>query len=78
MKEIIRRVAAVVPLALSEIDIDSAPELQEQFGSEVPVLLIDGRKAFKYTLTAADLQKRLSRKGAWFGKKRAPETLPRS
>ncbi len=63
MKEVIGRVAATIPLALSEIDVDSAPELREQFGNDVPLLFIDGRKAFKYTVTARDLQKKLSKRG---------------
>jgi hypothetical protein len=69
MREVIRLVAAGTSLALHEIDVDSAPEIQEQYGSEVPVLFIDGRKAFKYSVTAQELQKRLLRKG---GLGRAP------
>jgi hypothetical protein len=61
MKEIIRRVAATVPLTLEEIDIDGAPELRERYGAEVPVLFIDGRKAFKYRVTVAELAKRLGK-----------------
>jgi hypothetical protein len=61
MKEIIGRVAARMPLHLTEIDVDSAPKLRELFGSEVPVLCIGGRKAFKYSVTERDLQRRLSR-----------------
>ena len=63
MKRVIARVAAVVPLALNEIDVDSAPELQQQFGNEVPVLFIDGRKAFKYRVTERELRKKLSKRG---------------
>jgi glutaredoxin len=33
-----------------EIDIDSDPELVRKFNDEVPVILIDGRKAFKYRI----------------------------
>jgi hypothetical protein len=62
MKRVIGQVAARIPLALHEIDVDSAPELREQFGSEVPVLFIDGRKAFKYAVTPRDLRKKLSPK----------------
>jgi glutaredoxin len=67
MKEVIRRVGGGIPLTLHEIDVDSAPELGERFGSEVPVLFIDGRKAFKYAVSAGDLQERLLRKSG-FGK----------
>lgn len=31
-----------------EVDIDTDPELREKFNEEVPVVFIDGRKAFKF------------------------------
>jgi glutaredoxin len=77
MKRIIGEVAGRTPLDLHEIDVDSAPELREQLGSEVPVLFIDGRKAFKYAVTARDLQKRLSRRHR-FGERVARKILRRS
>jgi hypothetical protein len=61
MKKVICRVAASLPLTLHEIDVDGAPELRERYGAEVPVLFIDGRKAFKYEVTAAQLEKRLKK-----------------
>lgn len=33
-----------------EIDIDTDPELRRKYNDEVPVVFIDGRKAFKYHL----------------------------
>ena len=63
MKEVLRKVAREFPLEVKEIDVDSAPELQEQYGREVPVLFIDGRKAFKYRLTEGELKKRLKHSG---------------
>jgi glutaredoxin-like protein DUF836 len=65
MKDAIRQVAAKVPLDLEEIDVDSAAPLKERFGDEVPVLFIDGRKAFKYKVTAKELGKRVSRGRLW-------------
>ena len=59
MKETIRRVAANIPLQLEEIDVDGAAELRAEYGREVPVLFIDGRKAFKYRATVAQLTRRL-------------------
>ena len=59
MKDVIREVAAHTPLALEEIDVDGSPETQEKYGSEVPVLFINGRKAFKYRVTRGALEKRL-------------------
>jgi hypothetical protein len=62
MKETIRGVAADIPLQFEEIDVDAVAELQAEYGHEVPVLIIDGRKAFKYRVTVAQLRKHLNRK----------------
>ena len=42
-----------------EIDIDSDPELREKYNDEVPVVFIDGRKAFKYHMDSRDFLIRL-------------------
>jgi len=60
MKAVIRRVARAMPLSLNEVDIDRAPEFQFKFGEEVPVLFIDGRKAFKYRVTERELRRKLT------------------
>jgi glutaredoxin len=62
MKETIRSVAENIPLQFEEIDVDEVAELQAEYGHEVPVLFIDGRKAFKYRVTAAQLARKLTRK----------------
>ena len=59
MKEVIRKVAGEISSEMKEIDVDAAPDLQEKYGSEVPVLFINGRKAFKYRVTEGALKKRL-------------------
>jgi glutaredoxin len=51
MKAIIDEVALTIPLELELIDVDDSAVLRERFGAEVPVLFVDGRKAFKYRLT---------------------------
>lgn len=61
MKAVIRAVAARLPLEIEEIDITGKPELEEAYGHEVPVLLIDGRKAFKLRVRERELRKRLAR-----------------
>ena len=35
-----------------EIDIDAEPQLRNQYNDEIPVVLIDGRRAFKYHMSA--------------------------
>jgi glutaredoxin len=61
MKSTLTRVADRVPFTLEEIDVDTSPVLQEKYGNDVPVLFINGRKAFKYRLTAGELEKSLKR-----------------
>jgi len=60
MKKVILRVAKKMPLVLQEIDVDSSAQLVEEYGNEVPVLFINGRKAFKYRVTQKELEKKLS------------------
>ena len=62
MKAVIKEVATNWPLEIDEIDIDGSLALRDKFGNEVPVLFIDGRKAFKYRVTAKQLAKKLNRK----------------
>ena len=59
MKGVVRDVAEEVPLEVEEVDVDNEPDLREKFGGEVPVLFIDGRKAFKYRVAARELKKKL-------------------
>jgi hypothetical protein len=59
MKTIVRQVGQKTSLIVEEIDVDSSDDLREKYGEEVPVLFINGRKAFKYRLTAKQLATRL-------------------
>jgi glutaredoxin len=65
MKAVIREVTAKIPVDVKEVDVDRSPQLKELFGDEVPVLFIDGRKAFKYRVTAKELERRLGRGAFW-------------
>ena len=47
-KESLRAARRKVDFALEEVDIDADPELRELYNEEVPVIAIDGKKAFKY------------------------------
>jgi hypothetical protein len=46
------------------VDVDSDPDLAARYGHEVPVVEVDGRKAFKFRLTADQLLRRLRRPGS--------------
>lgn len=58
-KEVLGRVAAERPFGLEIVDVDSDPALVSQFGHEVPVVLIAGRKRFKYRVDEERLRKLL-------------------
>ena len=44
-----------------EVDIDAEPELKLLYSDSVPVVFIDGRKAFKYHMSETDFLRRLER-----------------
>jgi glutaredoxin len=61
MKAVLAQVRQGIPFDLEEIDISTDPELEIRFGQEIPVLFVNGRKAFKYRLTASELRRKLAR-----------------
>ena len=60
MKAGIDRVRADYPLAVREIDIGSNPVLLARYAEQVPVLFLDGRRAFKFRTSEAALRRRLA------------------
>ena len=56
MKAVVQKVAQSVPLVVEEIDITSDAELEARYGLEIPVLMINGRKAAKYRVTEEQLR----------------------
>ncbi len=44
----------------SEVDVDSDEELRRRFTDEVPVIFIDGRKAFKYRMDEREFLRKLA------------------
>lgn len=61
---VVEEVGRSVPLELFVVDIDTDEDLRRLYDWEVPVLEIDGRKAFKYRVGARDLRKRLEARHA--------------
>lgn len=43
-----------------EVDVDSDEQLRRRFTDEVPVVFIDGRKAFKYRVNENEFLRKLS------------------
>lgn len=50
VKETLAQVHGAAEFQWREVDIDTDPELRQKFNEEVPVVFIDGRKAFKYRM----------------------------
>jgi len=44
-----------------EVDVDSDEELRRRFTDEVPVVFINGKKAFKYRMDETEFLRRLQR-----------------
>ena len=60
-KDVIDGVRVDRAFELEIIDVDTDPALAAAYGLEVPVIAIDGRKAFKFRVTAEALRQRLDR-----------------
>ena len=60
MKAVVTRVRAEVTFALEVVDIEGDAALVAAYGLDVPVLVIDGRKAFKHRVEARALRRRLA------------------
>jgi hypothetical protein len=58
---VLLRVQRRVPFTLAEIDIQTDPALFERFRYDIPVVFINGNKAFKHRLEDKELERRLRR-----------------
>lgn len=64
MKAVVARVAGlssspISPIRIDEVDISTDPELERRFGLEIPVLMVNGRKAAKYRIGEEELRRLL-------------------
>jgi glutaredoxin len=57
MKALVERVGASIPLTLTDVDISTDPELETRLGLEIPVLVIEGKKAAKYRISEEELRR---------------------
>ncbi len=48
------------PFSLEVVDIDTDPALRSLYNDEVPVIAIDGKKAFKYRVDLKEFLKKLA------------------
>ncbi len=61
MKEALAEAASGFEIRLREVDISQDAELERRFGSDIPVLWVNGSKAFKHRATIPELRLRLRR-----------------
>jgi len=60
VKETLNKLHRRGGFTLQEVDVDSDDQLRRRFNDEVPVVFIDGRKAFKYHMDEREFLRRLA------------------
>ena len=60
-KEIIETVRRKVPFQLNVINVETDPALESVYGTEIPVITINGNKAFKYRVDRAEFERKVKR-----------------
>jgi hypothetical protein len=60
MRQVVELIGREVPLALDVVDVDTDAALVAAYGDEVPVLCVEGRKAFAGRVQAPALRARLA------------------
>jgi hypothetical protein len=63
MRETALSVAQELGVVFEEVDVDADPETARRYDLEVPVLCVNGVKAFSIRVTPALLHARLAREG---------------
>ncbi|MCL5744943.1 MAG: glutaredoxin family protein [Acidobacteria bacterium] len=58
-KRVLEAARARAVFELEEVDIDRDARLRARYDHEVPVIVIDGKKAFKYRVNAEEFLKKL-------------------
>lgn len=58
-KGILERVGRRIRFRLVTVNIEESADLQTRFGDQIPVIFVNGRKAFKYKVDPAILEKKL-------------------
>jgi glutaredoxin len=58
-KDLLERERARLGFRLTEIDITGDPQLEASHREQIPVVFVAGRKAFKYRVDPAELERRV-------------------
>jgi hypothetical protein len=60
-KEVVERVRGRLPFLLRVINIETDAALESAYGTEIPVVTINGNKAFKFHVDEAEFEKKVRR-----------------
>jgi glutaredoxin len=60
-KQVILAASAQFDFQLCERNVEDSAEMESKYGEEIPVVFINGRKAFKHRITSSQLERYLSR-----------------
>ena len=60
-KEVVERVRKRHAFSLRIVNIETDPDLESAYGTEIPIITINGNKAFKYHVDEAELEKKVKR-----------------
>jgi glutaredoxin len=62
MKAVVERAvrAGGMPVTIEEVDISADAELESRYATEIPVLLVDGKKAAKYRVSEWEMRRILA------------------
>ena len=60
MKAVVDEVRRTMPFTFEVVDVSADAALSTAYGLDIPVLTIDGRRAFKHRVDAAALRRRLA------------------
>ncbi|NIR47152.1 glutaredoxin family protein [candidate division KSB1 bacterium] len=61
VKAVLLRTQKELPFDIVEVDIARNQKLFDEFKEQIPVVFIEGRKAFKYRVDETELQRKLKR-----------------
>ena len=59
VKASLHKLSRATPFRWREVDVDADEQLRRQFTDEVPVVFINGRKAFKYRMDEREFLRKL-------------------
>ena len=60
-KTVVERVQRRFDFAIRVVNIESDPQLEKEYGEQIPVVFINGSKAFKYRVDEGELEKKVKR-----------------